>query len=70
MAMDTGAILTTKEAETILRRLDTITRRTNERQIREQCRMASCTIKKGQRRGERYREKEAELLNQLELALK
>ena len=38
--MDTGAILTTKEAETILRRLDNITRRTADRQIREQCRMA------------------------------
>ena len=68
--MDTGAILTTKEAETILRRLDNITRRTADRQIREQCRMAACAIKKAQRRGERYRTKEAELLNQLKLALK
>ena len=68
--MDTGAILTTKEAETILRRLDTITRRSNDRQIREQCRMASCTVKKAQRRGDRYREKEAGLLNQLKLTLK
>ena len=68
--MDTGAILTTKEAETILRRLDTITRRTNDRQIREQCRMASCAVKKAQRRGERVREKEEALLSQLKLALK
>ena len=68
--MDTGAILTTREAETILRRLETITRRTNDRQIREQCRMASCTVKKGQRRGDRYREKEAGLINQLKLTLK
>ena len=68
--MDTGAILTTKEAEVILRRLDTITRRTVDRQIREQCRMASCAIKKAQRRGERAREKEAALLSQLKLALK
>ena len=68
--MDTGAILTTKEAAAILRRLETITRRTADRQIKEQCRMSACTIKKAQRRGERAREKEAALLSQLKLALK
>lgn len=68
--MDTGAILTTKEAEAMLRRLDTITRRTLDRKIKEQCRMAACTVKKAQRRGERAREKEAAVLSQLKLALK
>ena len=68
--MDYGAILTTKEAEKILSRLDTITRRTADRQIREQCRMATCIVKKAQRRGERVREKEEALLSQLKLALK
>lgn len=37
--MDIGATLTTREARIILRRLNTISRLTADRRIREQCRM-------------------------------
>ena len=48
--MDIGATLTSRETQTITRRLNTISRLTDERRIREQCRMIACDINKGARR--------------------
>lgn len=48
--MDIGATLTTREARIILRRLNTISRLTNDRRIQEQARMIGCDINKATRR--------------------
>jgi len=48
--MDIGATLTTREARIILRRLATITRLTEDRRIKEQARMITCTLNKARRR--------------------
>lgn len=51
--METGATLTTREAQTILRRLNTITRHTDDRRTREQCRLIAVDVNKGIRRASR-----------------
>ena len=48
--MDIGATLTSREARTILRRLNTITRLTDDRRIKEQARMIGCDVNKAARR--------------------
>lgn len=54
--MDIGATLTTREARTILRRLATITRLTEDRRIKEQARMIGCEVKKATRRVSRNKQ--------------
>lgn len=51
--MDTGAILTTREAQIIIRRLNTITRLADDRRIKEQARMIGCDVNKAARRASR-----------------
>ena len=48
--MDIGATITTREARIIIRRLNTISRLTDDRRIREQCRMIACDINRASRR--------------------
>jgi hypothetical protein len=48
--MDIGATLTTREAKIILRRLNTITKLTEDRRIKEQARMVCCEVNKAVRR--------------------
>lgn len=54
--MDIGATLTTREARTILRRLNTITRLTDDRRIKEQARMIGCEVNKATRRASRKKQ--------------
>ena len=54
--MDIGATLTTREARTILRRLATITRLTNDLRIKEQARMIGCDVNKATRRVSRSKQ--------------
>ena len=54
--MDIGATLTTREAEDIQERLKTISLRTDDRRIREQCRLIACSIKKATRRVSRSKQ--------------
>lgn len=54
--MDIGATLTTREARIILRRLNTISRLTNDRRIQEQARMIGCDINKATRRVSRNKQ--------------
>ena len=54
--MDIGATLTTREARTILRRLNTITRLTQDRRIKEQARMIACEVNKATRRVSRNKQ--------------
>ena len=54
--MEIGATLTTREARTILRRLNTITRLTQDRRIKEQARMIGCDVNKGTRRVSRNKQ--------------
>ena len=54
--MDIGATLTTREARTILRRLNTITRLTDDRRIKEQARMIACDVNKATRRVSRNKQ--------------
>ena len=51
-----GATLTTREARTILRRLNTITRLTDDRRIKEQARMIGCDVNKAARRDSRNKQ--------------
>ena len=51
-----GATLTTREARTILRRLNTITRLTQDRRIKEQARMIACEVNKATRRVSRNKQ--------------
>lgn len=48
--MDIGATLTTREARIILRRLNTISRLTADRRIKEQCRLVACDVNRAARR--------------------
>jgi hypothetical protein len=54
--MDIGATLTAREARTILRRLATITRLTDDRRIKEQARMIGCDVNKAARRVSRNKQ--------------
>lgn len=54
--MDIGATLTTREARTILRRLNTITRLTDDRRIKEQARMIGDEVNKAARRVSRNKQ--------------
>ena len=54
--MDIGATLTTREARTILRRLNTIARLTEDRRIKEQARMIGCDVNKTTRRVSRNKQ--------------
>jgi hypothetical protein len=54
--MDIGATLTAREARTILRRLNTITRLTDDRRIKEQARMIGCDVNKAARRVSRNKQ--------------
>ena len=54
--MDIGATLTTREARTILRRLNTITRLTQDRRIKEQARMIGCDVNTATRRVSRNKQ--------------
>lgn len=54
--MDIGATLTAREARTILRRLNTITRLTEDRRIKEQARMIGCDVNKAARRVSRTKQ--------------
>lgn len=54
--MDIGATLTTREAGIVLRRLNTISRLTDDRRIKEQCRMIACDVKRASRRVERHKQ--------------
>ena len=48
--MEIGAIITASEAEALIRRLQVISRKTDDRRVREQCRMITCTLNKARRR--------------------
>ena len=54
--MDIGATLTSREARTILSRLNTITRLTDDRRIKEQARMIGCDVNKAARRVSRNKQ--------------
>ena len=54
--MDIGATLTAREARTIIRRLNTITRLTDDRRIKEQARMIGCDVNKAARRVSRNKQ--------------
>lgn len=54
--MDIGATLTTREARTILRRLATISRLTDDRRVKEQCRLIACDVNKATRRVSRTKQ--------------
>lgn len=54
--MDIGATLTAREARTILRRLNTITRLTDDRRIREQARLVAVDVNKATRRVSRKKQ--------------
>lgn len=54
--MDIGATLTTREARTILRRLNTIARLTADRRIKEQVRLIACDVNKATRRASRNKQ--------------
>lgn len=54
--MDIGATLTTRETRTILRRLNTIARITDDRRIKEQARMIACDVNKAARRVSRKKQ--------------
>lgn len=54
--MEIGATLTTREARTILRRLATITRLTQDLRIKEQARMIACDVNKAARRVSRNKQ--------------
>lgn len=59
--MDIGATLTNREARTILRRLNTISRLTDDRRVKEQCRLIACTINRAGRRVDRRATNEPKL---------
>lgn len=67
--MNPGAILTEAEKEKVLDRLSQIILDCKDRRIREQCRMASLTILRGERRAKKYNKEQAELLKMIESAL-
>ena len=48
--MEIGAILTKAEADLVRERLKKVSRLSNDRRIREQVRMALCTVNKAERR--------------------
>lgn len=54
--MDIGATLTTREAGIVLRRLNTISRLTDDRRIKEQARMIGCDVNKAARRVSRNKQ--------------
>ena len=54
--MDIGATLTTREARTIQRRLNTIARLTADRRIKEQVRLIACDGNKATRRVSRSKQ--------------
>lgn len=54
--MDIGATLTARETRTILRRLNTIARITDDRRIKEQARMIACDVNKAARRVSRKKQ--------------
>ena len=54
--MDIGATLTPREAKIILRRLNNITKLTEDRRIKEQARMIGCEVNKAVRRVSRSKQ--------------
>lgn len=54
--MDIGATLTTREARTILQRLNTISRLTDDRRVKEKCRLIACDVNKAARRVSRTKQ--------------
>ena len=54
--MDIGATLTNREARIVIRRLNTISRLTDDRRIREQCRMIACDINRASRRVAKHKQ--------------
>lgn len=54
--MEIGATLTTREAQTILRRLNTVTRLAADRRIGEQCRLIARDVNKAARRVSRNKQ--------------
>lgn len=59
--MKIGATLTAREVEDIQQRLKTISLRTDDRRIREHCRLIACSINKATRRVERQGKNEPKL---------
>ena len=54
--MDIGATLTSREARTIIRRLNTITRLSEDRRVKEQVRLIACDVNKAARRVSRRKQ--------------
>lgn len=54
--MDIGATLTSREARTIIRRLNTITRLSEDRRVKEQVRLIACDVNKATRRVSRRKQ--------------
>lgn len=54
--MDIGATLTSREARTILRRLNTIARLSEDRRVKEQVRLIACDVNKATRRVSRRKQ--------------
>jgi|GEM_PF-5193297 len=67
--MNSGAILTREEAESIRKRLSAISLVVRDRRIREQVRLTQLTINKGIRRAARYEKEEADLLKLIDTNL-
>lgn len=60
--MKPGAILTQREAENLLNRLNRISAVTQDRRIKEHCRLASLTMKAAVKRAEKYNHEQEGLL--------
>lgn len=54
--MDIGATLTSREARTIIRRLNTIARLSEDRRVKEQVRLIACDVNKATRRVSRSKQ--------------
>lgn len=54
--MDIGATLTSREARTIIRRLNTIARLSEDRRVKEQVRLIACDVNKATRRVSRRKQ--------------
>ena len=67
--MKPGAILTEREAEALLHRLERIGTLTRDRRIREHCRLGTVTIKSAIKRGDKYNNEQEGLLFRLKSIL-
>lgn len=54
--MDIGATLTSRETRTIIRRLNTIARLSEDRRVKEQVRLIACDVNKATRRVSRTKQ--------------